>query len=69
MPNQTRSEPGESATRTARRRSRRKRSHIELVLEQGEKLRAELAKLEEEVNIKRSQLEKFEQFKKSLEAS
>ena len=69
MPHQSKSDVPDQAARPLRRRNRAKRSHIELALEHGEKLRAELAKLEEEVMIKRRQLEKFERFKESLDQS
>ena len=38
-----------------------------MVLEQADKLKAEIAELEEELKAKRRQLEKFEQAKKLFE--
>ncbi len=47
----------------------KKKSPVEVVLEQADKLRAEIAEVEEELKAKRRQLEKFEQAKKLFEAS
>lgn len=45
----------------------KKKSPVEVVLEQAEKLKAEIAEMEEEIKAKRKQLEKFEQAKKLFE--
>ena len=45
-----------------------KKSPIDVVLEQGEKMRAEVEALEQELETKRRQLEKFEQAQKLLES-
>lgn len=42
---------------------------MEIVLEQAEKLRAEITEAEEDLKAKRRQLEKFEQAKKLFEAN
>jgi hypothetical protein len=42
---------------------------VEVVLEQAEKLRREIAEGEEELRQKRKQLQKFEEAKKIFEAS
>jgi len=45
-----------------------KKTPIDVVLEQGEKMRAEVEALEHELETKRRQLEKFEQAQKLLES-
>ena len=45
----------------------KKKTPVEVVLEQADKLRAEIAEAEEEIKAKRRQLEKFEQAKKLFE--
>ena len=47
----------------------KKKSPVEVVLEQADKLRAEIAEAEEELKAKRKQLDKFEQAKKLFEGS
>jgi histidinol-phosphate/aromatic aminotransferase/cobyric acid decarboxylase-like protein len=47
----------------------KKKSPVEVVLEQADKLRAEIAETEEELKAKRKQLQKFEEAKKIFEAS
>jgi len=46
----------------------KKKSPVEVVLEQAEKLKAEIAETEEELKAKRKQLQKFEEAKKIFEA-
>jgi hypothetical protein len=45
----------------------KKKTPVEVVLEQADKLKAEIAEMEEEMKAKRRQLEKFEQAKKLFE--
>ena len=45
----------------------KKKTPVEVVLEQAEKLKTEIAEGEEELKAKRRQLEKFEQAKKLFE--
>ena len=45
----------------------KKKSPVEVVMEQANKLKAEIAEAEEELKAKRRQLEKFEQAKKLFE--
>jgi hypothetical protein len=45
----------------------KKKSPVEVVMEQADKLKAEIAEAEEELKAKRRQLEKFEQAKKLFE--
>ena len=47
----------------------KKKTPVEVVLEQADKLRAEIAEAEEEIKAKRRQLEKFEQAKKLFEGA
>ena len=51
------------------RRPWKKKSPVEVVLEQAEKLKAEIAETEEELRTKRKQLQKFEEARKIFEAS
>jgi hypothetical protein len=45
----------------------KKKTPVEVVLEQADKLKAEIAEGEEDLKAKRKQLEKFEQAKKLFE--
>ena len=45
----------------------KKKSPVDVVMEQADKLKAEIAETEEELKAKRRQLEKFEQAKKLFE--
>ena len=56
------------AAKVDSRKPWRKKTPVEVVLEQADKLRAEIAEAEEELKAKRRQLEKFEQAKKLFEA-
>src|SRR5262249_31910418 len=47
----------------------KKKTPVEVVLEQADKLKAEMAEAEEELKAKRGQLEKFEQAKKLFEGA
>ena len=47
----------------------KKKSPVEVVMEQADKLKAEIAEAEEELKAKRRQLEKFEQAKKLFEGA
>jgi hypothetical protein len=47
----------------------KKKSPIEVVLEQADKLKAEIAEAEDELKAKRKQLQKFEEARKIFEAS
>jgi len=46
----------------------KKKSPIEIVLEQGEKLKAEIAEMEKELSAKKRQLQKFEEVRKVFES-
>ena len=62
---------GKTATSTtaSERKPWRKKTPVEVVLEQERKLRQEIAEGEKELQQKRSQLQKFEQARKIFEAS
>ena len=49
------------------RKAWKKKTPVEVVLEQAEKLKAEIAEMEEELKAKRRQLQKFEEAKKLFE--
>ena len=53
--------------RNETRKPWKKKSPVEIVLEQAEKLRVEIVEAEEDLKAKRRQLEKFEQAKKLFE--
>ena len=55
--------------KTESRKPWKKKSPVEVVLEQADKLKAEIAEAEEELKAKRRQLEKFEQAKKLFEGA
>lgn len=45
----------------------KKKTPVEVFLEQADKLKAEIAEMEEEIKAKRRQLQKFEEAKKLFE--
>ena len=47
----------------------KKKSPVEIVLEQADKLKAEIAELEEDLKAKRKQLQKFEEARKLFESA
>ena len=47
----------------------KKKSPVEVVLEQADKLKAEIAEMEEELRAKRKQLQKFEEARKLFESA
>ena len=49
------------------RKTWKKKSPVEVVLEQADKLKAEIAEMEEEIKAKRRQLVKFEEARKLFE--
>lgn len=53
----------------AERKPWKKKSPVDVVLEQADKLKAEIAEAEEEIKAKRKQLQKFEEARKIFEAS
>ncbi len=59
-PKQPDQKPPQPAPKTERK-AWRKKSPVEVVLEQAEKLKAEIAEAEEELKAKRKKLQKFEE--------
>ncbi len=59
--------PAPPATKFESRKPWKKKTPVEVVLEQAEKLKAEIAEGEEELKTKRRQLQKFEEAKKLFE--
>ena len=57
-----------AAAKPDARKPWKKKSPVEVVLEQADKLKAEIAEAEEELKAKRKQLQKFEEAKKIFEA-
>ena len=55
-------------SKTEGRKPWKKKTPVEVVLEQADKLKSEIAEMEDEIKAKRKQLEKFEQAKKLFEA-
>lgn len=65
--------PKQSQTASAKdfssgRKPWKKRSPVEVVLEQADKLKAEIAQTEEDLKAKRKQLAKFEEARKIFES-
>ena len=60
---------GPAAGPTPERKPWKKKSPVEIVLEQADKLRKEIAETEEDLKQKRKQLQKFEEAKKIFETS
>ena len=71
MPAPKQSEPKAAHPQTTgsktERKAWKKKSPVEVVLEQADKLKAEIAEMEEEIKAKRRQLQKFEEAKKLFE--
>lgn len=62
-------DPKAAAGKTESRKPWKKKSPVEVVLEQADKLKAEITEIEEELKAKRRQLEKFEQARKLFEGA
>ena len=63
------SDPKPAPAKPEGRKPWKKKTPVEVVLEQADKLRAEIAEMEEEIKTKRKQLQKFEEARKIFEAS
>ena len=62
--------PGSPATAgKSERKPWKKKSPVEVVMEQADKLRQEIAEAEEDLKLKRKQLLKFEEAKKIFETA
>ncbi len=69
-PNDPKAAPTSSPAPTAAKLERKpwkKKTPVEVVLEQADKLKTEIAEAEEELKAKRKQLQKFEEAKKLFE--
>ena len=62
-------EPKVAPPKPEGRKPWKKKTPVEVVLEQADKLKAEIAETEEELKAKRKQLQKFEEARKIFEAS
>ena len=69
MPAPKATDPKQHPPKPEGRRPWKKKSPVEVVLEQADKLKAEIAEAEEELKAKRKQLQKFEEARKIFEAS
>jgi hypothetical protein len=69
VPKQNEPKPAPAPAKSEGRKPWKKKSPVEVVLEQADKLKAEIAEMEEEIKAKRRQLQKFEEAKKIFEAS
>ena len=65
VPKSTESKP--ARPKPEGRKPWKKKSPVEVVLEQAEKLKAEIAEAEEDLKAKRKQLQKFEEARKIFE--
>ena len=68
MPAPKATDPKPAPPKPEARKPWKKKSPVEVVLEQAEKLKAEIAQTEEELKAKRKQLQKFEEARKIFEA-
>ena len=67
-PNETKPTGSPALGAKPERKPWKKKSPVEVVLEQADKLKAEIAEMEEEIKAKRRQLQKFEEARKLFEA-
>ena len=67
MPAPKANEPKPAPAKPEGRKAWKKKTPVEVVLEQADKLKAEIAEMEEELKAKRRQLQKFEEAKKLFE--
>jgi len=51
------------------RKAWKKKTPVEIVMEQGEKLKIEISEMEEQLKTKRKQLQKFEEARKLFESA
>jgi len=69
MPIPRPNDPKAPATAKSDRKPWKKKSPVEVVLEQADKLKAEIAELEDELKAKRRQLQQFEEAKKIFQGA
>lgn len=63
------SDPKATPVKPEGRKPWKKKTPVEVVLEQADKLKGEIAEMEEEIKAKRRQLQKFEEARKIFETS
>jgi hypothetical protein len=68
MPVQKQTESKATPAQASGRKPWKKKTPVEIVLEQGEKLKAEIAEIEKDLAAKRKQLQKFEEARKLFES-
>ena len=68
MPVPKPTDPKATPAKPEQRKPWKKKTPVEVVLEQADKLKSEIAELEEELKAKRRQLQKFEEARKLFEA-
>ncbi len=68
MPIQKPKDPKATPTEKSDRKPWKKKTPVEVVLEQADKLKAEITEMEEELKAKRRQLQKFEEARKLFES-
>ena len=61
--------PARSAQGAKERKPWKKKTPVEVVLEQAEKLKSEISQMEDDLKQKRRQLQKFEEARKIFETS
>ena len=69
MPIQKPSDPKATPATKPERKAWKKKTPVEVVLEQADKLKSEIAEMEEELKAKRRQLQKFEEARKLFESA
>jgi len=68
MPIQRTTDPKAAPAQKPERKQWKKKSPFEIVLEQGEKLKEEIAEIEKDLAAKRRQLQKFDEARKLFES-
>lgn len=68
MPMQRTPDPRIPSSQKPERKAWKKKTPFEIVLEQGEKLKAEIAEIEKDLAAKRRQLQKFDEARKLFES-
>ena len=68
MPIQKPNDPKATPAAKPERKAWKKKTPVEVVLEQADKLKSEIAEMEEELKAKRRQLQKFEEARKLFES-
>lgn len=69
MPIEKPNNPKATPAAKSERKPWKKKTPVEVVLEQATKLKAEIAEMEEELKAKRRQLQKFEEARKLFESA